>query len=114
MHRLFRVLSYSLMLFTILYCVMVMLIAFLSCTPFESNWNPAVKGKCADQQAAYLAEGVINLVLDLGVIVLPVPMVWSLQMPLHKKVGLVVMLSGGFVYVLPFFFIHTLVTDTSL
>lgn len=82
---------------TVLYCLMVILVAFFSCTPFESNWNPSVKGHCADQKSAYLAEGIINLVLDVGVIALPIPSLWTLQMPVHKKIGLMVMFSGGIV-----------------
>lgn len=85
------------MALSVLYCVMVLLMAFLLCRPFNSNWNPAVKAHCADRSAAYLAQGIINLALDICIIVLPLPILWKLQMPMHKRFGLMVMLSGGFV-----------------
>ena len=96
-HTYFRAVAFLLMSLSILYGVMVLLMAFLLCRPFASNWNPAIKGHCADRSAAYLAQGVINLALDFFIIILPLPVLWRLQMPMHKKIGLMVMLSGGFV-----------------
>ena len=43
-----------------------------------------------------MAHGVLNLAADLVVVIMPVPLLWRLQLPRHQKIGLVVLfLSGG-------------------
>lgn len=52
-----------------------------------------------------MLQGIMNLILDLSVIILPMPMLWSLQMPFWKKMGITAMFSIGALYVL---FVNTL------
>ena len=42
----------------------------------------------------------MNLIIDFGVIIVPIPILWRLQMPFPKKVGIAAMLSIGVLYVL--------------
>lgn len=80
----------------IAYCLMVVLIAFLLCQPLAFNWDPTIPGgRCGDQNSAFLASGVLNLIIDILVIVLPLPMLWNLHMATHKRVGLMLMFSTG-------------------
>ena len=44
---------------------------------------------------AYLAAGIINLIIDVIVIVLPMPSLWKLQMPWPKKIGICAMFGLG-------------------
>ncbi len=71
------------------------------CRPFAFNWNPSIEGgRCDNRPAAYLAAGIINLLTDLMVLCLPVPMVWNLQLPRRRKIALSTVFGAGFVYVL--------------
>ena len=54
------------------------------CRPFAKNWNPLLPGVYDSAPAAISAEAIINMLLDLAIISLPVPMVWGLQMTLSK------------------------------
>lgn len=75
---------------------MVILIAFLLCQPLAFNWDQTIpSGHCGDQNSAFLASGVMNLILDISVIALPLPKLWNLHMATHKKVGLMLMFSVG-------------------
>ncbi|KAL4877421.1 hypothetical protein BJY04DRAFT_222170 [Aspergillus karnatakaensis] len=87
--------------------------SFLLCHPIEYNYNPfrAGGGKCADRIAAYIAIGVINIVTDLMVMVLPVPYVLKLQLPIGRKVVLVATFGLGlFVTVVSIIRVQSLVS----
>ncbi len=56
--------------------VSVFLEEVLLCRPLAFNWDPNIEGgRCANRPAAYLAAGIINLLTDVMVLCLPVPMV---------------------------------------
>ena len=85
-NRRFRYLAYSIMGLTSCYCLGFILRTLLICSPIEYNWNKNIHGSCGDTNAASIAGGISNMVLDIIVIILPMPMVWRLQMATKKKV----------------------------
>ncbi|KAF2126522.1 hypothetical protein P153DRAFT_425089 [Dothidotthia symphoricarpi CBS 119687] len=61
-----------------------------SCTPFESNWNRTIEGKCffrGNLQLAY-AQGVTNVVTDLVYVVAPLLYLSTVQLPSRTQWGL--------------------------
>lgn len=60
----------------------------LICRPFRKLWDNNVRGVCGDFSKANLSAAAINLVLDILVVLLPLPIVWRLQMSKQKKVGI--------------------------
>ncbi|KAI1387696.1 uncharacterized protein F4822DRAFT_444296 [Hypoxylon trugodes] len=92
----FQSVSYILMSAVGLYCLMVILIAFLLCRPLAFNWDTSIPGgHCGNRNSAFLASGVMNLVLDVAVLILPLPMLWNLNMAMNKKISLMLMFSIG-------------------
>ncbi|KAK1753122.1 hypothetical protein QBC47DRAFT_304223 [Echria macrotheca] len=68
----------------------------LICQPFEMNWNPTIPGgHCGDQVLSFTVTGVLNLVTDVMVLVLPLPYLARLQMRLYKKLVLLGVFSIG-------------------
>lgn len=67
------------------WAIMTVLIGFLSCRPLTSIWDPNVSGRCIDIPAAWTAIGSIDVILDTIILVLPIPMLWKLQMPVWRK-----------------------------
>ncbi|KAF2235206.1 hypothetical protein EV356DRAFT_566623 [Viridothelium virens] len=55
------------------------------CTPIESLWEPLIPGKCIDRQWFILGIGIPNVLIDVGIFLLPVHSVWNLQMPITRK-----------------------------
>ncbi|KAL8822520.1 MAG: hypothetical protein Q9191_006744, partial [Dirinaria sp. TL-2023a] len=51
--------------------------------------------KCSQSYMVVLAQGIVNVISDLYLIALPMPALWSLQMPLRRKLGLVAVISTG-------------------
>lgn len=55
--------------------------------PIRYNWDPTIRGAhCGiNIHTLYVASCVINLVVDLGIVVAPMPIIWKLQMNLGTK-----------------------------
>ncbi|KAF7556521.1 hypothetical protein G7Z17_g1313 [Cylindrodendrum hubeiense] len=70
-----------------------------SCHPFERFWqiNPNPGNLCqpASSKLYIFLIVALNIVTDLYLILIPIPMLWGAQIPKVKKIGLVVLFSGG-------------------
>lgn len=64
------------------------------CDPIPAYWL-GDESKCLDQQAALIADSVISVVSDFIILVMPLPLTWSLQMSRNKKLRIMGILSAG-------------------
>ncbi|ORY04543.1 hypothetical protein BCR34DRAFT_55106 [Clohesyomyces aquaticus] len=101
-HRIFSVLRVDLAakvlgLIILLYWITVMLCTFLLCRPFAFNWDQSVpNGVCGNRVLSYIMTGVLNILTDLCVLCLPMPVIWGLQMKTGKKIGFIILFATGF------------------
>jgi hypothetical protein len=65
------------------------------CDPVPAYWTMEKGASCLDQRAALIADSVISVVSDLIILILPLPLTWSLQMSRNKKLRVAGMLSAG-------------------
>lgn len=73
-----------------------MLQIFLICIPFEMNWNPTVKGgHCASYNVAFVTIGIVNMITDLIIMLLPIPFIRKVQMAVGTKLGLTAIFGIG-------------------
>lgn len=79
---------------------MTVLIGFLICRPVEKNWDPTAEGVCGDRIAGYTAVSVVNVIVDILMLVLPLPMVFNLQVKRGYKVGLFSVFGIGIVTII--------------
>ena len=91
----FRTTCFGVQAFNMAYCVVIILACCLICRPFSYNWDRTIKGTCGDQRSLDLAIAVLNLLLDVTTVVLPMPVLWGLQMATSKKVIVSGILSMG-------------------
>lgn len=85
-----------LMGFSFAWAVMTILIGILICQPVRMNWDPSTPGgHCGNQNAGHSAVGVVDLVVDFLIFLLPIPTVLKLQFPIANKIGLLVIFSFG-------------------
>lgn len=83
---------------TIILWIIVDLITALSiCKPLAQAWNDP--DKCTSQNPFYFSQGMLNLIIDMVIIVLPMPYIFRLRMPWSRKVVAIVMLGLGIGYV---------------
>lgn len=85
---------------------MTILIGLLICHPIAMNWDTTLPGGyCGDEISAYSAVGIIDLVIDIAIFILPIPMVVKLQVSTAHKMALGVIFGAGILFVSPFSFV---------
>ncbi|KAL2823296.1 hypothetical protein BDW59DRAFT_163458 [Aspergillus cavernicola] len=77
-----------------LYYTIAEIVKIRICDPVPAYWTGA-PASCLDQRAALIADSVISMVSDILILVLPLPLTWSLQMSRNKKLRVIGMLSAG-------------------
>ncbi|VUC31888.1 unnamed protein product [Clonostachys rosea] len=65
------------------------------CVPREKIWKPELPGSCMKSFVGILAIGVANLVLDLGILLVPIWAIWKLQIPVKRKLEAYAVFSLG-------------------
>ena len=77
------------------YFASVLLETFLLCHPVAYNWDNSIDNTCNDPSLAYLLAAITNLLIDVIIVFLPLPLLWRLQMQTSKKAAITAMLSLG-------------------
>ncbi|GJC79647.1 satratoxin biosynthesis SC1 cluster protein 4 [Colletotrichum liriopes] len=82
--------------FTMMWTVVTVLIAFFICRPLSDNWLLDLKNRnCGNQPAADGTMGVLNMITDIAVLVMPISHLWKLRLEMYKKIALIVTFSLG-------------------
>ncbi|KAG8164087.1 hypothetical protein KVR01_006005 [Diaporthe batatas] len=93
----FRLAAYTLMAMTIGYGISFTIATLASCQPFEANWdklnNPGYK--CINTSVFYVAQGAIGAALDISILLMPIPIVWSMKAKTQRKIGLTFLFTIG-------------------
>ncbi|CAG7950036.1 unnamed protein product [Penicillium olsonii] len=78
------------------YYTVALIIKIRMCDPIPMYWLGDVPGgSCLDQTAALIADSVISVVSDIIILVLPLPLTWSLQMSRNRKLRVMGLLGAG-------------------
>ncbi|KAL2861206.1 uncharacterized protein BJX67DRAFT_313545 [Aspergillus lucknowensis] len=78
-----------------IYYTVAEIVKIRMCDPVPAYWTLDPNASCLDQRAALIADSVISVVSDLLILLLPLPLTWSLQMSRNKKLRVIGMLSAG-------------------
>ena len=79
------------------------LATIFACSPIEKQWNPFVPdGHCIDPVILPYLSGASSSATDLFVLLLPLPLLWGLNMTLDQKIRLGAVFGLGLLYVYPF------------
>ncbi|KAH6680648.1 hypothetical protein B0J14DRAFT_634169 [Halenospora varia] len=67
------------------------MITFLMCTPLAYTWDKTITdGHCIDEQEVLLWISFSNIVTDVLMLILPLPILWRLHIPVNQMLGLVI------------------------
>ncbi|KAL2867420.1 uncharacterized protein BJX67DRAFT_85348 [Aspergillus lucknowensis] len=77
----------------VLYYIPALFIKIFFCHPISAYWYGG--GKCMNQRNVIIADATISMASDFWILVLPIPMLWSLQMSLNKKLRVLGILGAG-------------------
>jgi hypothetical protein len=69
------------------------------CQPIYQSWHLVPGGWCRDSSIEDLISPIVSLLLDFTIVILPIPVLWGLQMTVRRRLGAIIMFSLGFMYV---------------
>lgn len=86
--------------------VFVYYVFFLSffmtqCHPISYGWNPVPGGYCKSVMLEEILSIALNMGLDTVIALLPMPLLWKVQMPFRNKLTISVMFAMGLLYGYP-------------
>ena len=94
-----RIVIWSCIGSTFVFGVLNSILLFVACRPSDANWNPFIKGAvCWDPTIVTkvtIAFSAWNVFIDFVLALLPASIFWHLKLSLDKRVGLILLLSGG-------------------
>lgn len=96
-HKRFRIINVILMAITTTYGLSYTIISLAACKPFQANWDKISYPdyKCIDTTKFYTSSAAIGAILDVAILITPIPMVWAIQAKTSTKVGLTILFTVG-------------------
>ncbi|PVH81178.1 hypothetical protein DL98DRAFT_548618 [Cadophora sp. DSE1049] len=86
---------YAFIVAMLMYYLPVMIIKARICNPIAALWIPDLPAVCLDRVKLFYCDTVMSALTDMVILVLPIPLVWSLKMPLKKKLRIAALLGAG-------------------
>jgi len=92
----FRLLCYGMMAASVAYCIIFFFLYAFDCSPVYFSWHFSLtEGKCIGITKVIIAIGAVNLVTDLTILIMPLPLVWRLNLRRNQKWGLFIIFGTG-------------------
>ncbi|RAL05081.1 putative integral membrane protein PTH11-like [Aspergillus ibericus CBS 121593] len=91
----FRLVVICTVVWVILWLMTMEIVLGLECRPIQKFWNSSVEGKCFNLVAFSYFTNIANLVTDIWIFLLPLPVILRLQITKNKKIGLSLLFSVG-------------------
>lgn len=66
------------------------------CLPIKKLWSPGIPGECMSITTVVYIQGVISIVTDLCMYLLPIKSVLNLNISTSRKVGVITIFAVGF------------------
>lgn len=74
----------------------IVLGTFFMCSPVQKGWDPMLPGHCGTTSALWTGSAIPSVFIDLVILLLPIPKIWSLQMGRSQKVGITLVFILGY------------------
>lgn len=101
----FRIASWIIGFVVVVWSLVTLCLMIFSCHPIKANWNVMLladpKTYCYPKVYNVInIHGYCNIITDFALLILPLPLVWNLQMTLRKKLSVATIFATGALYVL--------------
>ena len=74
------------------------IIAVCACIPPKKQWDTDIGGRCLNSYSAFIAAAAPNVLIDVIILVLPLPTIWNLHLSIHRKLNLAAVFVVGYWY----------------
>ena len=75
--------------------IVMTFINIFQCHPVRAAFDLSTPGKCMDIVALYLCSAPVNVITDIAILVLPLPLVTAMRLDLRQKIGLIATFMAG-------------------
>ncbi|KAH7124487.1 hypothetical protein EDB81DRAFT_911243 [Dactylonectria macrodidyma] len=96
-HKTYRLALYISMGLVTAYGISGALVSMLLCLPFKKLWQPDIPGHCIDVNTFYMFNTSTNIVFDIAIYIMPLHILWNLNLPKRQRMALVLVFALGFV-----------------
>ncbi|KAI1206599.1 uncharacterized protein F4807DRAFT_226546 [Annulohypoxylon truncatum] len=69
---------------------------FLQCTPVNAAWEPVPGSTCISQWGWFIGTAIPSMVIDLLILIMPMPLLWRLQAPVSRRIMVGVLFLCGY------------------
>lgn len=95
-NRTFTAILWTVGAFIVCYCLTQSIASILACLPVRSNWTPGMDHYCVNIPVAATIIASCNVLSDIVILILPMPLLYRLQKPLGQKLQIMgIFLLGG-------------------
>ena len=92
----YRIAVYALAVIVLTTGIVCPVMSLNLCRPFEFNWDRTIPGgSCWDENAFYRWGSLPNILTDVVMLILPMPIVWNLHISKRLKLGLTITFLTG-------------------
>lgn len=70
------------------------------CTPAAQFWNPESPGHCVNRPVLMMLASLFPMLTDFVIYLMPMPVIWQLQMTVRRKLELTLVFAVGGLYLL--------------
>ena len=101
--RRFRIASWMVGITVVVWTFVTLMLLIFPCKPLKATWDTWLlldpKTKCYPQPYNTIwVQGFCNIITDFALLLMPVPMVWNLQMDSRRKLGVCAIFATGLAY----------------
>lgn len=95
----FRLICYIMMGIVATYSSWAIVTGYVNCVPVAKFWNHDLPGHCLNFEAIWFFNATMNIVTDLALLSMPMPMLSQLRLPRMQKIALIGVFAIGNLYV---------------
>ena len=92
----FRRIAYGLLVIAVAWGTSLTIGAIFQCKPIAAAYDPLISHKsCIKVRDYFVVTSILNVLIDVAILVLPLPLLWQLQLSTSRKLTLSVILTLG-------------------
>ncbi|KAA8568755.1 hypothetical protein EYC84_007749 [Monilinia fructicola] len=94
--RYFRITAYNFGAFTVAWAIMVLFVCAFQCLPVAYQWDKSIEGgRCINSWLFFTVGSSFDVLVDLALLILPLPAIWNLQLSILQKLSLIAIFCLG-------------------
>lgn len=81
---------------SVAYYLIYIFIDIFQCKPMRKAWQPEIPGSCLNIYQWWLSYAIVSTVIDIYILLIPMPLLWKLRLKPLKRLGVVGLFAAGY------------------